>query len=297
MGGKILYTGSNREEWLRLRAEGLGASDIPVITGHNPYTSPVERYLRKLGLHDGPETNGPMQRGHDCEDIIAKKLQEDEDFQLEFPGGLVFPDQRLVASTERPFIRATQDAFHESHKGKMLDEFKCPNRAYPEEGVICIGMSDAIWVQLQAQMYVAEEDRILLAVLPALTWQLYWVLVDRNQDFIEQVMLPACDRFWQHIQDKTPPSVVGRDDEIAALASAYAPQDGSTVELHADLIESVDRWGVIDTEVDRLDQERKLITSTIREAIGTAQAGKLPDGRVITNKESKNGRRTLRRKF
>ena len=44
---KIPTAGMDRQEWLKLRKEGIGGSDAGAICGLNPYASPMSVYQDK----------------------------------------------------------------------------------------------------------------------------------------------------------------------------------------------------------------------------------------------------------
>ena len=47
---KIPTAGMSRQEWLKLRKEGIGGSDAGAICGLNPYSSPMSIYQDKTSL-------------------------------------------------------------------------------------------------------------------------------------------------------------------------------------------------------------------------------------------------------
>ena len=47
---KIPTAGMDRQEWLKLRKEGIGGSDAGAICGLNPYASPMSVYQDKTSL-------------------------------------------------------------------------------------------------------------------------------------------------------------------------------------------------------------------------------------------------------
>src|SRR5690606_29968470 len=65
-----------REDWLQARRRGIGGSDIATIAGVNPWSSPVELYLDKLGeLPERPETDA-MRFGKRLEQVVADEFAE-----------------------------------------------------------------------------------------------------------------------------------------------------------------------------------------------------------------------------
>lgn len=67
---------ASHEEWLRLRAEGIGSSEVGAIMGLNPYETPLQLWRRRVGLDPAPQENLAMRLGHLLEGAVAQ-LWED----------------------------------------------------------------------------------------------------------------------------------------------------------------------------------------------------------------------------
>lgn len=96
---------SSREEWLKARKDGIGASDVATIVGLNPYDTPYSLWRRKLGLDPAKEETLPMKLGHLLEDSVAT-LYSDE------TGAIIDPDSVedfLYISEENPCLRVSPD--------------------------------------------------------------------------------------------------------------------------------------------------------------------------------------------
>ena len=62
-------------EWLEWRNNGIGASDAPVIMGENPWKSPADLLLEKLGTAKKFEGNAAMARGTALEPEARKRYE------------------------------------------------------------------------------------------------------------------------------------------------------------------------------------------------------------------------------
>ena len=73
----ISTLGMKREDWLKLRKNGIGGSDAGAVCGLNPYTSPMAVYRDKttdvLDLSD----NEAMRQGRDLEEYVAQRFTEE----------------------------------------------------------------------------------------------------------------------------------------------------------------------------------------------------------------------------
>ena len=66
----------SREEWLKMRKEGLGGSDAGAVCGLNPYASPMSVYQDKTSPAISDQDNEPMRQGRDLEDYVARRFTE-----------------------------------------------------------------------------------------------------------------------------------------------------------------------------------------------------------------------------
>ena len=60
---KIPTAGMDRQEWLKLRKEGIGGSDAGAICGLNPYASPMSVYQDKTSPEISEQDNEAMRQG------------------------------------------------------------------------------------------------------------------------------------------------------------------------------------------------------------------------------------------
>lgn len=97
----------NREEWLRERKNGLGASEAGTIIGVNRWKSNVELWQEKVGLREPEDISHKPQvkYGHDAEPLLR------ELFALDHPELRVTYESpyKMIFSDELPFIFATPD--------------------------------------------------------------------------------------------------------------------------------------------------------------------------------------------
>lgn len=74
----ILAPGADHTTWKQTRNTGIGGSDIAAICGINPYTSPLEIWLAKVGTpvprRDNPTLDEAAEMGHELEPVIARRF-------------------------------------------------------------------------------------------------------------------------------------------------------------------------------------------------------------------------------
>lgn len=95
---------SGEAEWLAARRTGITASEIAVVMGLSPYSSPYALYHQKLGVLDGPDETDAMALGKHMESYVAAKFAE------RFPEfGIGGDGLTLWAHADRPWQMATPD--------------------------------------------------------------------------------------------------------------------------------------------------------------------------------------------
>ena len=67
----------SREEWLRLRKNGLGGSDAGAVCGLNPYVSAMEVFQDKTTEEVEDVDNESMRQGRDLEAYVAQRFTEE----------------------------------------------------------------------------------------------------------------------------------------------------------------------------------------------------------------------------
>jgi predicted phage-related endonuclease len=102
--------------------------------------------------------------------------------------------------------------------------------------------------------------------------------IPRNDRFIETALLPTLEKFWQHVQSGTMPPV----DESAAtarlLARLWPDDDGREVLLPADLNDVANEWHAAKAAAKAAEEQITACENRIKEAIGEATIGRLPNG-------------------
>lgn len=93
----VLEADAPRDEWHAVRQTGIGGSDIAAICGLNPYTSPLEIWLRKTGQtvprRMDPVLDEAALMGHALEPVIATRFTAVTGLIAhENPGTLRMPD-------------------------------------------------------------------------------------------------------------------------------------------------------------------------------------------------------------
>jgi putative phage-type endonuclease len=95
---------ASEAEWLEARRKGVTASEIAVIMGLSPYSSPYALYHQKLGILPADEDQAVFERGRVLEPYIAEKFAEAHPLLAVEGDG-----RRLYVHPGRPWQLATPD--------------------------------------------------------------------------------------------------------------------------------------------------------------------------------------------
>lgn len=224
---------TSREEWLNQRKKGVGGSDIAAICGHDPYRTPLDVYLDKVGESDPIEDNDFMKAGRYLEPVVADMFQDETGLHLiSMPSTIVGAKPHYLASVDRcvfgqniPVEIKTSKRYH----AEPLDKWK-----------------------LQATWYAG----IMNAPGYYLAWFTYPTFKYEYFDFDAVLFFEMCrmaDDFWQCVESRTPPE-----------SNKFTASIGSTLEASEYL---AGRLNILRTKKqahDELEDEIEALTEEVK---------------------------------
>lgn len=126
---------SSEDEWLEARRKGITASEIAVVMGLSPYSSPYALYHQKLGNLPEQEDRSEFERGRVLEPYIADKFA-----QLRPEFAVMGTGRELYAHPDRPWQLATPD--------RLVSESECAD----------CGQSGCTWKDLPIAVLETKTD-------------------------------------------------------------------------------------------------------------------------------------------
>lgn len=275
------------DAWHEWRRGGIGASDIPAISGLSPWATPLSVYLRKRGeLPEEPE-NDAMRWGKLLEPIITAE------FERANPGLYVVGAQSWCEHPELTWARCTVDGFvaesPNSTRGDALGTFQAKSTG---DRARFDPVPDYVVLQCQWEMFVTDCERCWLGiggggVRGGMGYETRELA--RDDAAIERLVKTA-QAFWHDVQEGNPPEPVAGD--AADLAAAYADSDPSaSVELGdegAQLVEEIRALKAAGkVNADRLAAAE----NTLKARLGEAESGLIGGEVAVTWRAS--DRRTI----
>lgn len=270
-----------RDEWLDERKSGIGASEAAIVLGLSPWKSPLALYAEKIGVPEPTEETEAMEWGRRLERPIAEKFAETTGRLVELNDDLT-----IDRHPEFPFILATLDAtqYSEDRDGPGVLEIKTTNAARKREWIES-GPPQFYLVQVQHQLCVTGRRWGSIAVLFG-GQEFAWFDVERNDAFIDEVLVPELRSFWERIEKRIPPPADGSDSSRKALEALYPVRHvedpvvlpGHLIDLDLELTE-------INAQIKELQARKRAIENAIIEALQGADSGVLANGVKYTYRE------------
>lgn len=214
---------STEAEWLAARKNGITASEIAVLMGLSPYSSPYALYHQKLGVLDGPDETDAMALGKHMESYVAAKFAERHP---EF--GLGGDGRALFAHLDRPWQMATPDriVFEAARiSGPDLAVLECKidggSDEWGDDG------SDQIPVHYRCQvLWQMDVMGVATGYVAAFLWnrrkvRVYEITLDGDAERDLALMRTEAELFLKRLQAGDPPDIDWRPATTAALKRLY----------------------------------------------------------------------------
>jgi putative phage-type endonuclease len=271
----------NRKGWLKERESGLGASEVATVFGVNPWESPYSLYQKKRGELEGQADTEPMEWGRRLEAVVADAFGEKTKRQVwKHPlGGM------LLRSRAFPWLLATPDY-----------EQKAPRCA--TDGLLECKTSGAMFAddwdedvpihyQIQVMQQLLVTGRKYASVACLVGGQRFkFKHIVRNEKFLK-TLVEKTRRFWQMIQDGTPPPVDASESTIATLKQMR--EDGNVITLPAEVLRWHDQLLVAAERRKAAEEEEKEAKREISALMGLASRGLMPNGAGMYKFDTKKG--------
>lgn len=266
---EVICSTVDRDAWLVERVRGIGSSDAPAILGVSPFRSALEVYADKLGAREDNGQTENQRWGLLVEPIIIEEFARDT-------GRECARSSSLIRSLARPWQLATLDAVQKDPKRETLGVLEAKWTRHRAEDW-AEGLPIDVFVQLQHQLAVTGHAwgsaAVAIAGPPVL-----WADVERDDRFIEGVLLPAELEFLDRIARKIPPGPDGSESAKRALKALFPEDTGREVELGGEFIGIDAAFEHAKKRAAQFTEEAEEHAQKIKAAIGEASVGVLPNG-------------------
>lgn len=194
----IVELTQNTAEWLDFRRNKIGASDLPIIMGFSPYSTPLSLWKRKLGFEPEPIMSAAMQYGRDTEDFVRKLVQDS--LNKEFR-------PQVFQNDVYDWAIASVDGYNDNED--IVIEIKCANKNDHAEAING-QVPLKYYPQLQWQYFVTEAKKLFYC---SYNDNLAIVEVKKDDEFIDKAVKQAKE-FYERLVNFDPPKEEEKDIRI-----------------------------------------------------------------------------------
>lgn len=259
-------------EWHEQRRHKLGTSEVAAILGLSPFASPKQIWLEKTGRLPPFEGSPATRAGQRLERAVLDQAEED-----------LGPLQRDVAvaakSIDCPLV-ATLDGW--ATRYDEVVEAKTSGIVGPVYGEWGEEGSDVVpqgyLVQVAMQMLCTEAQVAHLYALLGGRGIIRYKIV--RDDEVVDAIADQCSAWWQrHIEQGIEPE---QDQPLPLeIVKRLRREPNKTVVLAEDALSAVARWEQAKEVANSAKKTADAAQSELLAYLGDAEAGTLPDGRVL----------------
>ena len=291
-----------RQAWLDKRRNTVGGSEAAVLFGVHPWVSAYSLWAERTGHTTRKEPGEAAEWGNILEPVIAEQYAVRTGRQLKDLGMFT-----LLHNPQYPFAHATLDRMIlgvDSNGGDGVFEAKNVGSRMSQHWVE--GAPEYCQIQLQHNLMVAGLGWGAIAAL--LNGNTFFLGADTeiNPDLVSEIAEREA-RFMDCVRNRIPPKPLDGSDATRNTLQALFPRSvqrrivvlpPASAQWDAELVN-------VKKTIQPLTQQKRTLENCLREAIGDAEVGKIPNQDVeytlkeITKKEhtvKESHYRDLRRK-
>jgi predicted phage-related endonuclease len=277
-----------RKEWLEQREQGLGGTDISAVLNLNPWKTPLDVYLGKIGAAERREPTEAMFWGNKLERIILERYAELTGYRVCPPANIqeLYPDrstawngQTLIKHAALPFILGTPDGIaYEVGRGVEIKTAAFRGSEWGKAG------TDEVpnHYRLQVAQYMAITGLDvwdLAVVFSGNKFELFTVRRDRD---LEDACLSAGAEFWKgNVVAKVPPRIDGSTSWQRHLSRTFAVGNQTMIAATAEIQEAASNLHGAQEAIRTAEADELLYKNTLAALLGENKGAKLEDGAKV----------------
>lgn len=267
----------DRPDWLALRRQGIGGSDVSAILGLSPYQTALSVWLEKTGVYvPEDEPTEEMEWGTLLESVVADEFSRRS-------GVATVECRALLAHPDHDWMRANIDRgipglFPGSsiigvYEGKTTSPWQRKEWGTEDDPKV----PDHAALQTQHYLAVTGLPFAYVAVLIG-GQRLVWRRVERDDELADHLVRIESE-FWKRVENHDPPPPAAAD--AALLGDIWAPAPASTVTLtdeHLALL--AEREAAKKAEREAKERAARA-EAAIKLALGDREYGLNADGQIV----------------
>ncbi len=272
-----------REEWLKVRKQGIGSSDAAAAIGLNPYKSQLELWMEKTGRDreipkpDPDDDTSPVFWGTVLEPIVAVQYGKKTGNKVRRVNAVLqHPDP------EMHWMLANLD--REVTGNPEVQILECKTAGINGARLWKEGVPEYVQVQVMHQLAVTGKQAADVAVLIA-GQALEVFRIERDETMIAQ-LIELEKQFWHYVETDTPPPADGSASADLALRSLFPRDNDEVLDLSDDpeLSQAYEELKQIRQEIAEQEKRESSLKQKLQQAMGEASKAVFASGFVTWRK-------------
>lgn len=251
----------------------IGGSEIGAVLGLSKWVTPMDLYMRKLGLVDQPIETEPMSWGIASEHVVARRYQKETGYKLfpatdegyDYKNPLVHPEYDWWTVTpDRKIITPEDEGLLEI---KVIGERAGANFGDPPDGDV----PEEYLCQCAWGMAVLNVEWAHLAVQTSnRSFRIY--RINRDRELENQLRDAALAFINDHLITQVPPPLDGSESSRRWLNYRYPEDRGPILEpTDEDILGDIDFLRIAKKHINEWEAQEAFLENRIKALIGDAQ--------------------------
>ena len=269
----ILRADAPREEWLKVRTQGIGGSDCGTVLGLNPYKSAYSLAAEKIGMIEPDDLSGNSRVwfGTRLEPVVAARFETVTGKKVHKRGTLQDPDHPyMLANIDRWVVGENAGLEIKTADFRMGKEWGDADD--PEDRRV----PDAYYCQCMHYMAVTGADYWYIAALIGGN-DFRLKRIDRNEDDIAYIREKEKD-FWDLVQAKKLPPLDATNSTASTLLKLHNYSNGEAIDLGLDALTAIQNYQACKRREKELKEGEQEAKNLLMAILGDNEVGTVTDG-------------------
>lgn len=254
----------SREEWLEVRKNGIGSSEVATIVGLNPWETPYQLWRRKVGLDEPKAENFAMKAGHYLEDAVSRFWADETSKEIIKRSAIDW----IIRDNDRPYLQVSPDRTYwlgESRSPEAKGILECKTtqmKVDPED------LPKYWFCQVQYQLGVAGYEQGSLA----------WLCSGREFGYQDLKIVPDFYAWLVEEVERFHADCIigGQEPETSTVADVMLKYNkhaaGKIIETSDEVFEAYQSLKEVRKELNAITERKEELEAKIKMAFGDAEA-------------------------
>lgn len=269
----ILLADATREEWLKVRSQGIGGSDCGTVLGLNPYKSAYSLAAEKIGLLEPADlaNNAKVWFGTQLEAVVAARFEYETGKKVHRRGTLRDPEHPyMLANIDRWVVGENAGLEIKTADYHMRDAWGDPDD--PKDSRV----PDAYYCQCMHYMAVTGADYWYIAALIGGN-DFRLKRIERNEDDIAYIREKE-EEFWDLVQAKKLPPLDASNSTASTLLKLHNYSNGEAIDLGPAALTAIQNYQACKRREKELKEGEQEAKNLLMAILGDNEVGTVTDG-------------------